>query len=147
MNHQTKVILRTVTTVMVCLAIVFAFLISAIRIFGLDIYGVLTGSMEPTYPVGSLIYVKKVDPEELRVRDVITYSLTPNTVVTHRIVELVPDEKTPTSPASAPRATLTTMWTPRWSARPTSLARWFSPSPIWAILPIISRIRREFTLP
>lgn len=95
MNHQTKVILRTVTTVMVCLTIVFAFLISAIRILGLDIYGVLTGSMEPTYPVGSLIYVKKVNPEELRVRDVITYSPTPNTVVTHRIVELVPDENNP----------------------------------------------------
>lgn len=95
MNQKTKVILRTVTTIIVCFALIFAFMISAIRLFGVDIYGVLTGSMEPTYPVGSLIYVKKVDPNQLRVQDVITFSLTSNTVVTHRIVEVVPDETNP----------------------------------------------------
>ena len=80
---------------MVCVAIIFAFFISAIRIFGFEVYGVLTGSMEPTYPVGSLIYIRKVDPAELRVQDVITFSPSPNVIATHRIIELVPDENNP----------------------------------------------------
>ena len=48
--------------------------------------------MEPTYHVGSLIYVKKVDPFELESGDVITFMLDENTVATHRIVGVVPDE-------------------------------------------------------
>lgn len=51
--------------------------------------------MEPTYHVGSLIYVKSVDYKELEPGDVITFMLDENTVATHRIVEVVPDENDP----------------------------------------------------
>lgn len=88
--------LKGLSTGMVVLAMVFAFLIAGIRIFGVQVYGVLTGSMEPTYPTGSLIYVKAVDAHDLRVNDVITFSISPNVIATHRIVEIVPDEKYPT---------------------------------------------------
>lgn len=81
---------------MVVAAIVFAFLIAGIRIFGVQVYGVLTGSMEPTYPTGSMIYVKDVKAEDLRVNDVITFSISPGVIATHRIVEVVPDEQNPT---------------------------------------------------
>ena len=74
---------------------IFAFLIAGIRIFGVQVYGVLTGSMEPSYPTGSLIYVKRVDASDLRVNDVITFSISPNVIATHRIVEIVPDESNP----------------------------------------------------
>ena len=87
--------LRTITTIMVVVALVFAFFISAIRIFGVQVFGVLTGSMEPTYPTGSLIYVSDVDTNDLRVNDVITFSLSPGVIATHRIVEVVPDENNP----------------------------------------------------
>ena len=66
MNQSTKALLRSLTTVLVCLAIVFAFLISGIRLFGFQVYGVLTGSMTPAYPVGSLIYVRETSPEDLK---------------------------------------------------------------------------------
>ena len=95
MNKQLIKIRKGVSTGMVVLAILFAFLISGIRIFGIQVYGVLTGSMEPTYPTGSLIYVKSVNAQELRVNDVITFSLTPGVIATHRIVEVVPDENNP----------------------------------------------------
>mgnify|MGYP002700143508 CR=1 FL=1 len=81
---------------MVFIAIIFAFLISGIRLFGFQVYGVLSGSMEPAYPVGSLVYVKGCDVDELKVRDVITFRASAKTVVTHRIIEIVPDEKNPT---------------------------------------------------
>jgi len=84
-----KTFLKTMTTLMVVIAILFAFFISAIRVFGLQVFGVLTGSMEPAYPTGSLVYVKSVEPSTLRVNDVITFSLSPNVIATHRIVEVV----------------------------------------------------------
>jgi len=95
LNRNVKMALRTLTTIMVIVAMVFAFFISAIRIFGVQVFGVLTGSMEPTYPTGSLIYVADVEAEDLRVNDVITFSLSPNVIATHRIVEVVPDENNP----------------------------------------------------
>lgn len=96
MNQKTIRYLKNLSTGMVVIAIVFAFLIAGIRIFGFEVFGVLTGSMEPTYPTGSLIYVKDVDPDDLRVNDVITFSISPNVIATHRIVEIVPDETYPT---------------------------------------------------
>ena len=96
MNQKTIRFLKNLSTGMVVIAIVFAFLIAGIRILGFEVFGVLTGSMEPTYPTGSLIYVKDVDPSELRVNDVITFSISPNVIATHRIVEIVPDEQYPT---------------------------------------------------
>nr|WP_317283096.1 signal peptidase I [uncultured Sellimonas sp.] len=58
------------------------------KLMGYEEMAVLTGSMEPKYPVGSLIYVKEENPENLKVGDVITYRLSEDTVVTHRIVEI-----------------------------------------------------------
>lgn len=45
---------------------------------------VLTGSMEPTYKVGSILYYHKVDESELGVNDVITFRYD-DLVITHRI--------------------------------------------------------------
>ena len=95
MKQQTAKLLKVLSTILVIFAVIIAFLISGMRIFGFQVYGVLTGSMEPAYPTGSLIYVKDVDARTLRVNDVITFSVSPNVVATHRIVELVPDSTNP----------------------------------------------------
>lgn len=95
MNQKIR-FLKNLSTGLVVIAMVFAFLIAGIRIFGVQVYGVLTGSMEPAYPTGSLIYVKQVDAKDLRVNDVITFSISPGVIATHRIVEIVPDEQYPT---------------------------------------------------
>lgn len=52
---------------------------------------VLTGSMRPSMPPGSLVVVVPVDPSELAAGDVVTFEApTPQRqVVTHRIVEIV----------------------------------------------------------
>ena len=96
MDQKNIRLLKGLSTGLVIAAMVFAFLIAGIRIFGVQVYGVLTGSMEPTYPTGSLIYVKAVDASDLRVNDVITFSISPGVIATHRIVEIVPDETYPT---------------------------------------------------
>ena len=83
------------TTLLVTLVVILALLLVGVRLFGFQVFTVLSGSMEPTYHVGALIYVKKVDTMELRSGDVITFMLDEDTVATHRIVEVVPDEEDP----------------------------------------------------
>lgn len=79
------------TSILVVLAILFAIALVGVRLVGLQVYTVLSGSMEPSYHVGSLIYVKKTDTAQLKAGDVITFLLDEKTVATHRIVEVVPD--------------------------------------------------------
>lgn len=80
------------TTVAVAAVVLLAVLLVGARLAGLQVFTVLSGSMEPTYHVGSVIYVKEVDPFELQSGDVITFMLDEDTLATHRIVEVVPDE-------------------------------------------------------
>lgn len=87
-----KKVWNGVTTVLVGVVVVLAILLVGARVAGLKVFTVLSGSMEPTYHVGSIIYVKDVDPFELEENDVITFMLDEDTVATHRIVEVVPDE-------------------------------------------------------
>ena len=65
------------------------------RLVGLQVFTVLSGSMEPTYHTGSLIYVKKIDTADIHPGTVITFMLDEDTVATHRIVGVVPDEEDP----------------------------------------------------
>ena len=81
-----------VTTIVVALVVIAAIMLVGVRLFGLQVFTVISGSMEPAYPVGSLIYVKDVDVHQLERGDVITFMLNEDTVATHRIVEVVPDE-------------------------------------------------------
>lgn len=84
-----------VTSCVACLAIVViaAALLAAVvvpRLFGSTPYAILTGSMRPDMPPGTLVVVKPVDIEELAAGDVITYQLRSGepAVVTHRIVSV-----------------------------------------------------------
>ena len=83
------------TTLAAILVVVLAILLVGIRIAGFEVFSVLSGSMEPSYHVGSLIYVKETNPEDLKPGDTITFMANETTVVTHRIVEAVPDETDP----------------------------------------------------
>lgn len=96
MSKTIKKLWNWITTALVVIVVIFALLLVGARIIGLQVFTVLSGSMEPTYHVGSLIYVKDVDPYELESGDVITFMLDEDTVATHRVVEVVPDENDPT---------------------------------------------------
>lgn len=95
MNQTAKKIWNWGTTLLVAIVVVLALLLAGARLVGLQVFTVLSGSMEPAYHVGSLIYVRRVDPGELEAGDVITFLLNEDVVVTHRIVEILPDEQDP----------------------------------------------------
>ena len=92
-----KKILNAIGTVGVIIVLVLTILLVGVRLIGLHPYTVISGSMEPTYHTGSLIYVKAVDPFELKSGDVITFMLDEETLATHRIVEVVPDAEDPST--------------------------------------------------
>lgn len=95
MKKTIKKIWNIITSIIVVLAVLLAIALAGVRFVGLQVFTVLSGSMEPNYHVGSLIYVKKVDYKTLEAGDVITFMLDEDTVATHRITEVVPDENEP----------------------------------------------------
>jgi signal peptidase len=54
-------------------------------------YTVLTGSMTPSYPAGTLVIVKPTDVQQIKIGDVVTYQIASNqpAVVTHRIIQVI----------------------------------------------------------
>ena len=95
MNKTVKKIWNAVTTVLVVIVVAVALLLVGARVVGLKVYTVLSGSMEPHFHTGSVIYVRNVHPQELEVGDIITFMLNESTVATHRIVEILPDGNDP----------------------------------------------------
>lgn len=90
-----KKVVNVISTVLVALMVLLAVLLVGVRLVGFRVFTVLSGSMEPTYHTGALIYVREVDPFTLKAGDVITFLLDEDTVATHRVVEVVPDGEDP----------------------------------------------------
>lgn len=89
MEKFLRITLKSFSTVLVSVVVLLALLLAGTRIIGLTPYTVLSGSMEPTYHVGSIIYVKDVKPTELKVGDPLTFRLSGGTIATHRIIEVL----------------------------------------------------------
>lgn len=94
-NRPIKKVWNWVSGVLVAIVVLLAIALVGVRVVDLQPFVVLSGSMEPEYHVGSLIYVKSVDYKTLQVGDDITYMLDKDTVVTHRIIEVLVDEEDP----------------------------------------------------
>lgn len=95
MSKTVKKIWNWISGILVGIVALLAIALVGVRLIGLQPYVVLSGSMRPTYEVGSLIYVKSVDYKQLQVGDPITYMISQDTVVTHRIIEVLVDEEDP----------------------------------------------------
>lgn len=89
MPKKVKKLWDAVTTVLVVLVVVFAVFLMGSRLVGLQVFHVVSPSMEPHYSKGDLIYVKSVDPDSVKVGDPITYVLNEDlAVATHRVVAI-----------------------------------------------------------
>ena len=84
-----KKVWNVVSTVIVALIVLCAVFLMGSRIMGYRVFNVISGSMEPVYSVGDLIYVKAVDVNTIEVGDPITFVLNEDLVVaTHRVVSI-----------------------------------------------------------
>lgn len=78
---------NVITTVLVALVVLVAVLLVGVRVAGVQPLYVMSGSMEPAFHVGSLIFVQKVDPAEIEVGDPITYTINEaGDYSTHRVI-------------------------------------------------------------
>lgn len=83
-----KRIFSIATSIIVLAAMVLAILLAGIRLAGITPYAVTSGSMEPAFHVGSLVYVKDMGISELEVGDAITFCIGDGKLATHRIVKI-----------------------------------------------------------
>lgn len=78
-----------INTLVVVVMVALAILLVGVRVVGLTPYTVLSGSMEPPYPVGSLIYVRQIDAQDIEVGTPLTFTVSGGAMVaTHRVHEL-----------------------------------------------------------
>lgn len=85
-----KKIWSITSTVLVILVVICAVFLMGSRLLGYQVYTVLSGSMEPAYSVGDLLYVKSVKHiSDIKVGDAISFVLNEDLVVaTHRVVRI-----------------------------------------------------------
>lgn len=88
------------TLIIIVFAAIAAVLVLPV-LFGCKSMAVVSGSMEPQIPVGSIVVVKEVDARELEVGDVISYRISGDTMVTHRITAIDFDNETITTKGDA----------------------------------------------
>ena len=77
-------------TVLLTLLLPVAIFLVAMVLSGHRLEAVQTGSMRPTYPVGSLLVVEPIDPSDVRVGMPLSF-VSPDTdaVVTHRVISVL----------------------------------------------------------
>lgn len=78
--------------VMILLAI-YAVLFCIPTLFGIKPVNVLSGSMEPYIPTGSIAYVKAMDLDKIHRDDVIAFELDNGSLVLHRVKEISPENE------------------------------------------------------
>lgn len=84
-----KKIFNIISTFIFIVLIVLAGILFVPKAFNVQPTAVLSGSMEPTYPVGSLIFVDhNISKEDIEVGKAITFKISDTTLVTHRVVEI-----------------------------------------------------------
>ena len=94
MTSVTRFAWRLLTVAAICLALALTLVTVIIpRVTQGAALSVLSGSMTPTIPVGSIVLVVPADPTTVAVGDVITYQTAPDVAeyVTHRVVGIQRD--------------------------------------------------------
>lgn len=77
-----------VVDILLAVLVITAMAIVVPYLFGVRTLAVLSGSMEPNYPVGSMVYAVPTAPENIEPGDPISFVLNDRgTVVTHRVVQ------------------------------------------------------------
>ncbi len=82
-----KILIKTLANLSYILIAIYA-IVEIPIIFGYKPLIVLSGSMEPSYKVGSLLYYHKATKEDIEIDDVITFKLENDKYVTHRVIAI-----------------------------------------------------------
>jgi len=83
-----SVLMKIMVVILYIFIAVLIVTLIAIFAFGIKLYGVQTGSMEPTCSIGTLVVVQPVDFDDIHEQDIITFTVAENTIVTHRVISI-----------------------------------------------------------
>lgn len=88
-NNKAGRICSVAGTALIISVIILCSLLVLPGIFGFHMYHVLSGSMEPAVPVGSLLYVSAEAQEDVEEDEIIAFysALEDGSVITHRVVK------------------------------------------------------------
>ena len=88
-RHPFSGAFRILSTLLLTGLVLFCLPLTLPRLFGYHIYSVISGSMEPAIPVGSLLYIEETGPEELQEGEVIAFygARDSAAIITHRVLE------------------------------------------------------------
>lgn len=91
-RHKKKnpiaMICSVIGTLMLIVIIAACVPLTVPKAMGYQLYTVVSGSMEPAIPTGSLVYIRYVEPKEITEGDVIAFygSDADGSIITHRVV-------------------------------------------------------------
>lgn len=85
---MTARICKVLNVIIVVILIAIAAIMIGPKLMNGQTLAVLSGSMEPEIPVGSLVIIQETNPQKLETGDVITFRVSSSTLVTHRIVNI-----------------------------------------------------------
>lgn len=81
------------TTILIIVLLIVAIILVGPTLVGGKTLAVLSGSMEPEIPVGSIVIVMDEEASNLQFGDIATYRMNGDTMVTHRVLENNIEEK------------------------------------------------------
>lgn len=87
-KNPLAVVFRAVGIILLIAIIAICVPLIVPKTMGYQLYTVVSGSMEPAVPTGSLVYIKYVEPKEIVEGDVIAFygSDADGSIITHRVV-------------------------------------------------------------
>lgn len=87
-NKKSVTFLHLLGELLLIIVILVCIPLTVPRLFGYEVYSVVSGSMEPAISTGSMVYIKSVEPEDIMEEDVIAFysPSNPDAIITHRVV-------------------------------------------------------------
>ncbi len=88
-NKKSVTFLHLLGELLLIIVILVCIPLTVPRLFGYEVYSVVSGSMEPAIPTGSMVYIKSAEPEDIMEEDVIAFysPSNPDAIITHRVVK------------------------------------------------------------
>ena len=88
-KNPVAVICSTLGTLLLIIIVLVCLPLTVPKMLGFQMYTVISGSMEPAIPTGSLVYIKDMEPADVEDGDVIAYygGHDSNAIITHRVVK------------------------------------------------------------
>lgn len=88
-RHPVAAVLSAGSMCLLVLLVLVCVPLTVPRFFGVHIYSVVSGSMEPAIPTGSLLYITEALPEDIQEEEIIAFYGVKDSasIITHRVVE------------------------------------------------------------